>query len=625
MNNGTLVIPNGTALRLYQQSTVENANQMTLGDGSSVSSPDGSAVSLSNDVGATISYTGSTTSQTAYIQVPFTNAGTVAVMQGTLNITAIARLGSVTVQVSSDSNFGHVQVVGSTVMGGKLTVLTAGGYSPAEGNTFQIITTGGLTGTFSAVNAVVPDGDSYKPSYSSTGVTVEVVRAPSITSNNSAVFAVGTAQTFNITTSGFPAVDAITEAGALPNGVQFTDGGSGTASFSGMPAVGSEGSYPINLTASNSVNPDAHQSFTLIVQKAPTITSASSTIFTVGQSNTFTVTSTGFPASTLTKTGILPAGVTFTDHGDGTATIAGNPAVGSGAVYPTTITADNGVSPSDSQSFTLTVNEAPRITSAAAITFTVGVNNSFAVHTSGYPAPTLSETGAFPSGVQWTDNADGTGALSGMPVSGTGGTYTLSIAAGNGTTPNAHQTFLLHIVQKPTFTSASTATFTIGKKSSFAIRSIGFPSTNLRASGKLPKGVKLTIKPGGTATLAGKPVLKTGKNFVIVLVAANSIGTTTQRLTLTVQQKPAFKSKLAATFTVGKSSTFLIKTKGFPAPTLTEVGELPTGLTFAAAPRGTARITGKPGRGTAMSYTLKITARNGAGSVTKSFKLTVRT
>ena len=43
-------------------------------------------------------------------------------------------------------------------------------------------------------------------------------------------------------------------------------------------------------------------------------------------------TTAGFPtATTLTKTGALPAGVTFTDNGDGTATLAGTPAAGPAA------------------------------------------------------------------------------------------------------------------------------------------------------------------------------------------------------------------------------------------------------------------------------------------------------
>ena len=37
--------------------------------------------------------------------------------------------------------------------------------------------------------------------------------------------------------------------------------------------------------------------------------------------------------------------MTFTDNGDGTATLAGTPAAGTGGTYPLTITAANGTAP----------------------------------------------------------------------------------------------------------------------------------------------------------------------------------------------------------------------------------------------------------------------------------------
>ena len=129
----------------------------------------------------------------------------------------------------------------------------------------------------------------------------------------------------------------------------FADNGDGTATLAGTPASGTSGSYPFTIGATNGISPDATQSFTLTVHAAPAITSAASTTFTVGSAGTFTVTSTGNPTAGLSETGALPTGVTFTDNGDGTATLAGTPAAGSGSSYPFTIHATNGVSPAASQ------------------------------------------------------------------------------------------------------------------------------------------------------------------------------------------------------------------------------------------------------------------------------------
>ena len=141
----------------------------------------------------------------------------------------------------------------------------------------------------------------------------------------------------------------------------------------------------------------------------------------------------------------MPSGVTFVDNGDGTATLSGTPDVGSGGVYSFTITATNGVAPDATQTFTLTDNEAPTITSANSTTFTVGTPGSFTVTTGpSFPAnAALSESGALPSGVTFVDNGDGTATLSGTPDVGSGGTYSFTITATNGVAPDATQTFTL--------------------------------------------------------------------------------------------------------------------------------------------------------------------------------------
>lgn len=89
--------------------------------------------------------------------------------------------------------------------------------------------------------------------------------------------------------------------------------------------------------------------------KLPEITSANGASFAPGGAGSFTVTAAGSPAPALSVAGALPGGVTFTDNGDGTGTLSGTPAAGTGGSYPLTITAANGASPSAAQSFMLTV------------------------------------------------------------------------------------------------------------------------------------------------------------------------------------------------------------------------------------------------------------------------------
>jgi hypothetical protein len=60
--------------------------------------------------------------------------------------------------------------------------------------------------------------------------------------------------------------------------------------------------------------------------------------------------------------GMLPLGVTFTDNGNGTATLSGTPALATVSSYTITVTANNGVSPNATQNFTLTVQKAEQAT-----------------------------------------------------------------------------------------------------------------------------------------------------------------------------------------------------------------------------------------------------------------------
>ena len=93
------------------------------------------------------------------------------------------------------------------------------------------------------------------------------------TSTDHAAFAVGSAETFTVTTTGYPdgASIVISQTGdSLPDGVTFTNLNNGTATLFGTPAAETAGTYHITLTANNGVGLPATQSFTLTVNNPPT-------------------------------------------------------------------------------------------------------------------------------------------------------------------------------------------------------------------------------------------------------------------------------------------------------------------------------------------------------------------
>ena len=268
---------------------------------------------------------------------------------------------------------------------------------------------------------------------------------------------------YNTTTAPLQQMDDVTEAQTLQEQSAWASAENGTgisASITnGTVTVANSGTalnIPVTVPLGTTVNGSAFGTsyggtlsdwvnvgatpLTLVENVGATFTSAASATSIVGAPFTFTVTTTGAPTPTLTETGALPNGITFTDNGNGTATIAGTSTAGTGGSYPITITANNQVGTPATQTFTLTNAEAPTITSGTTATFTTGVAGTYAITTTGFPAPTLTlSAGTLPTGLTFTDNGNGTGSIAGTPATtDTAGPYPVSISATNISAGHGH-------------------------------------------------------------------------------------------------------------------------------------------------------------------------------------------
>lgn len=342
--------------------------------------------------------------------------------------------------------------------------------------------------------------------------------------------------------------------------------------------------------------------------QAPAITSPNNATFRAGMTTNFTFTVTGFPTPAIDEAGNLPAGLTFTDNGNGTATLSGIPAAGTGGVYPISLTASNGIGTDAQQAFTLKVNQPPSITSLNHTTFAVGTAGSFTMTANGFPAPTFTiVSGALPAGVKLSAS----GVLSGTPAAGTGKNYSILVAASNGipvngTTPRALQVFTLTVTQPLAITSASSALFRVGLPGSFRVTATGFPTAILGEEGALPAGVSFNKTTG---VLSGIPAAGTGRNYSIAFTAMNSAGDSTAKaFTLVVMQAPVITSARSATFLAGVMTivpqSFTVTATGFPAPKFSAAGLLPAGVSFVNGV-----LSGNPVK--AGTYHLVIKASNG--------------
>jgi LmbE family N-acetylglucosaminyl deacetylase len=481
---------------------------------------------------------------------------------------------------------------------------------------------------------------------------------PAFTSVASTSFTTGSAGSFTVSSSGSPNAALTVTEGELPTGVKLTDSGDGTATLAGTAAgsaapPASSKPYVFTIRAKSGAG-EVTQSFTLTVTNPgvkPAFTTATSAPFTTGSAGSFTISASGSPTAALSRIeGELPEGLSFSDKGNGSATIAGTPAASAAPAagsqaYPLTIKATNGAG-SATQSLTLTVTNPgvkPQITSATSTSFTTGTAGSFKVVSSGDPTAALTVSGELPTGVEFTDNGNGNGMISGTAAAsaapaGSSRAYSVTIKATNGA-GSVSQPFTLTVVNPgtgPSITSAASTSFETGVAGSFEVKSTGNPTPSLSATGTLPPGVHFTDKGNGTGTISGTPEASAAPpgeshDYTFTIKATSGIGNVPQAFTLTVVNPgvdPSITSVASATFTTGVAGSFLVTTGGDPVPALSKTGGLPDGLSFAVNGDGTATIAGTPDQsaadpGQSRIYTLTLKAKSAAGEDTQPFTLTV--
>jgi hypothetical protein len=261
------------------------------------------------------------------------------------------------------------------------------------------------------------------------------------------------------------------------------------------------------------------------------------------------------------------------------------------------------------------VNQAPTITSAAADSFLIGTNRTFTFTATGFPNPSFSTLGILPKGLHLTS----AGVLSGVPVAGTGGTYSFAVVASNDFGQNASVNFTLTVNEPASFTNPDATIFTAGIAESFKLAAKGFPAATFRVANNstLPNGLSITSSVVNNETvwaISGAPAVGTGRNipYTFVLEAVNNVGTAaTQTFSLTINEPPSITSPESASFTIGSfTNSFTVTAAGFPAPSIKLMGDLPAGVKF-----NNGVLSGTPFFGGERSYNLKFVASNGFGDV----------
>ena len=425
---------------------------------------------------------------------------------------------------------------------------------------------------------------------------------------------------------------AISSVGTPPDGLTLTDNGDGTAILSGTPTA--PGTYTVTLAAENIFdfgNP-VTTTLTVVVQQAPSVTSPAVVGLGEGATGSFTITTGGYPSPSIGEAGTLPPGITFTDNGNGTATLTGVPRDQGVVTYPITVTAHSAAGQA-TQQLDIEIGPLPAFTSATTATFAVGKAGSFSVVTSGLPAASLSISGTLPAGLTFTDKGDGTGTLGGTPT-GSGGLTNVVVTASNiyGT---RQQNLAVVVGSPPAFLGSPTgltcatgtfpdtaSQFISGNTNSWTLCASSYPAPSFSLQGALPAGLTFIGHGDGSATISGSAANGTAGTYPLTLTLTNAAGSTTQALTLTiVQQVETVNFPDAPTFVAGFPNSYLLQFTGSPTPTVSfcsggpHCTARPSWLSLVDHGDGTATLSGTPPGTTAgKSFTVEVDATNGVAN-----------
>ncbi len=109
-----------------------------------------------------------------------------------------------------------------------------------------------------------------------------------------------------------------------------------------------------------------------------------------------------------------------------------------------TVQVQDSATNTNSQTITYNVSAPPSISGPSSATFAVGSPGSVGISATGFPLPTLTESGVLPAGVTFVDNRNGTGTLSGKAT--VSGIFPIIFTAQNGVGSPATLAFTLTVV-----------------------------------------------------------------------------------------------------------------------------------------------------------------------------------
>jgi len=431
----------------------------------------------------------------------------------------------------------------------------------------------------------------------------------------------------------------------LPLGASFTDNSDGTGSFDWTPDFTQAGSYFVIFYATDGVATDSEiVSFAIneAGNQAPELAAIGSQSVTEGINLNFSIAASD-PDSTIPTlaTSALPAGATFTDNGDGTAsdgtaTFDWTPSFVQSGVYNVAFLTTDGAL-FDSELVTITVNEAgnqaPELADIGSQSTTEGVNLNFSVLATDpdVTTPSLS-TSTLPTGASFSDNGDGTGIFDWIPSFTQSGSYFVIFYASDGISGDSEVVSIIVNEagnQSPVLATIGSQSVVEGSSLNFAVSAVDPDSTIPALSAStLPAGATFTDNGDGTGSFAWSPTFIQAGGYSLTFYATDGSATDSEVVTITVieagNQSPVLTVIGAQSVSEGINLTFAISASDadLTTPSLS-TSTLPAGASFTDNGDGSGSFDWTPDFTQSGTYNVTFRATDGQATDSEVVTITV--
>ena len=322
------------------------------------------------------------------------------------------------------------------------------------------------------------------------------------------------------TTGGTGLVSYAVSSGNLPPGLTLDEA---TGALLGTPTSSSLSPYTFTITATDTQGDTGSQAYTLTINPPLTITTATLPAWTVGRSYNQMVSVTGGtgPLTFTVSAGNLPTGLSLNTT---SGVIIGMPTTTSGSPFVFTITANDASDAVATQSYSVSINAAPTITTTTLPNWTINRAYSQTVSISGgtNPESFAVTSGSLPTGLSLNSS---TGAITGTPTTASDSPLAFTITVTDATSAMASNGYTVVINPAAMITTTTLPNWTVTQPYSqtITVRGGTGPDSFALTSGSLPTGLSLNTSTGA---ITGTPTTTTGSPFTFTITTTDSIGAT---------------------------------------------------------------------------------------------------